>query len=157
MLDARVYCNCVEASRLRVQPQPQWRITILEDGSLEADCLDEREAPELRRWWEMACEHQDRQLVYHCLGNVGMISFLREEFGRVSEKCPLLLGRVVCDGIHGGDFLTVEQVRELDGELSQLESFRCEFETDQFSIDHFLEQMRELVAAALSVNKPIAF
>lgn len=157
MLDARVYCNCIEAGKLRAKPRPHWRITIMEDGGIEADCVDEREAPDMGRWWEEACEHKDRQFVYHCLGNVGMAAFLREEFGRLAEKCPLILDRVVCDGIHGGDFLTVEQVRQLGPELRQLDGFRCENEADQPNVDRFLEQMRELVAASLSVNKPIAF
>jgi hypothetical protein len=113
MLDARVYCNCVEAGKLRLQPKPHWRVSILDDGTIEAECLDEREGREFHRWWKNACEHKDRRLVYHCLGNVAMVSFLHAEFARVAGKCHLLLGRVVCDGVHGGDFLTVEQVRDL--------------------------------------------
>ena len=157
MLDARVYCNCIEAGQLRVQPKAHWQVAVLEDGGVEASCADKGEASELARWWEMACEHKDRQLLYHCLGNVGLAAFLREELGRVAEKCPLVLGLVVYDGVHGGDFLTVEQVRDVAEELHALAGFRCEKEADQYSLDCFLEQMRELVAASLSVNKPIAF
>ncbi len=86
-----------------------------------------------------------------------MAAFLREELGRAAAVCPLILGRVVCDGVHGGDFLTVDQARELGRELDALEGFRCREGADQPDVDRFLRQMRELVAASLSVNKPIAF
>jgi hypothetical protein len=157
MIEARVYCNCIEAGKLRTPPKPHWRVTIAEDGSVEADCLDPGEAPVLHGWWEQACEHKDRQLVYHCLGNIAMAALLREEFGRVEEKCPLMLGRVVYNGIHGGDFLTFEQVRQLSQELRELDGLRCANKSNQPYINRFLEQMQELVAAALAVSKPIAF
>jgi hypothetical protein len=157
MLDARVYCNCLEAGKLRLQPKPHWRVSVLDDGTIEAECLDQRERREFHRWWKHACEHEDRVLVYHCLGNVAMVSFLRAEFAKVAGKCLVLLGRVVSDGVHGGDFLTVEQVRDLEGELRELDGFQCESEADQPYVDRFLDQMRELVAASLSVSKPIAF
>jgi hypothetical protein len=157
MLDARVYCNCIESGKLRVQPKPHWRVEILDDGDVEATCKDESEARELARWWQTACEHTDRELLNHSLGNIGTVAFLREELRRVADKCPLILGRVVYDGIHSGDFLTVEQVRDLEKELCELEGFQCENKADQTLLNRFLAQMRELVAAALSVDKPIAF
>jgi hypothetical protein len=45
---------------------------------------------------------------------------LREEFGRDSESFPILLDSVLYSGTHAGDYLNLDQVRNMQKELKQL-------------------------------------
>jgi hypothetical protein len=67
------------------------------------------------------------------------------------------LTKVIYNGTHAGDYLTLEQVKVVRDELGLLTGITCDNEGDQQYVDTFRDQMAELVNCALEVQKPIAF
>ncbi len=61
------------------------------------------------------------------------------------------------DGIHGGDFIGVDDVRRLQAELEPLSRIHSSYPSTERFLRNFEHQMNELIASALRVNKPIAF
>jgi len=155
-LDACVYCDCFEKGRLLSSPPAGFATQVEPDGSLgpgRADyTLDEILAWDL--WREgFACEHGAGRLLHHRLGNISLIGSLRAELKREAARFPILLNKVVYSGSHAGDYLPTEIVKELE----ELASFKCSSKKSDAFMSQFRLQMLELVAASLSVMKPIAF
>ena len=185
-LDACVYCDCLEKKRLRKPLPGDVTLKIEADGypSLERNgaTIWEEDGPD---WNDFACEHERRQLIHHRLGNIALVALLRWELKREVSLYPILLGKVVYNGIHAGDYLGLEQFSQLQVELQRLATFRCVGDAPQsFSISRFLpnffpftlwkqhystaaesnrfmqnfrNQMLELVDAASRIGKPISF
>lgn len=108
-------------------------------------------------WRYSACEHPNGVLLHHRLGNISLIGLLRSELQREASRFPILLGRVVYSGTHGGDYIPFEMVPKLQAELDGLNTFKCSEKESEVYIFEFRRQMLELVAASLSVQKPIVF
>lgn len=158
-LDAHVYCDCYEKGKLSDPPPKGYSLELEEDGSLgyERDPnLIEYGFP-WDEWRRCACEHTDGVLLHHRLGNISLIGLLRLELQREPNRFPILVTKVVYNGSHAGDYLTVEEVRALQRELELLGEFKCSTREAQGFMTVFREQMLELVAAAISINKPIVF
>jgi hypothetical protein len=111
------------------------------------------------------------------------ISIVRNELSRESTKFPIILQRVVYNGIHGGDQISVALLSSLRAELDELKSFNCfggapagfemtfdgenrtQCKTTGYAtaaeanqlVQEFRKKMIELVDAAQKVNKPIVF
>jgi hypothetical protein len=159
-LDAVVYCDCYEKGRLRVSPPVGALLHIAVNGALECDsdripfdavlAFDEWRASK-------ACGHEKGILLQHRLGNTALVALLRSELQREPNRFPILLTKVVHSGIHGGDYLPIETIPELQRELDLLSTFKCSTrEADEF-MSQFKIRMVELASTALSVTKPIAF
>jgi len=97
------------------------------------------------------------------LGNIALIALFRtivtQLVGHVEDRCLLLWSKVIYNGTHTGDYLTAEQVNELDAEIRYLRS--CELtgldgENGQYFQD-FLGKLEDLIRTSQQVNKPIAF
>ena len=79
--------------------------------------------------------------------------------GSTSSPFPIIQKQVIYSGIHGGDRISIEDVSELKDEVDRL----CSVlpmnlsEMERYYMQRFCIQMNELIAAALSVNKPIVF
>lgn len=86
-----------------------------------------------------------------------MIAFLRFELSRHAQHFPVLLAKVVYDGVHGGDFLSLRDVEQVAVELGCLSNIHVPDERDESIIREFEGQMRELVNASRLVGKPIVF
>ena len=159
-LDACVYCDCYEKRRLREPPPVGVSSRVESDGSLGRERDDSTVEADLAwdRWRaHLACEHPGGVLLHHRLGNISLIGLLRSELHQVPLRFPILLTKVLYSGSHAGDFLSFRLVPALQTELEALADFRCSTrEADGFMSD-FRTQMLELVAASLSVTKPIAF
>jgi hypothetical protein len=159
-LDAFVFCDCFEKGRLLNPPPAGVSLRVEPDGSLGRESDDGSLAGDLiwDEWREsLACEHSSGMLLRHRLGNISLIGLLRSELKREPTRFPILLQKVVYSGSHGGDYLPVDVVRNLEVELQDLAHFKCSSkESDEF-MSSFRLQMLELVAASLSVLKPIAF
>ena len=159
-LDAFVFCDCYEKGRLREPPPGNVSVRVAEDGSLARE-IDRNSLEDDLAWdrWQhcRACVHEGGVLLRHRLGNVSLIGNLRAELQRRPSHFPILLSKVIYSGSHGGDFLPVDSVPALRKELEALREFRCKIrESDDF-MACFRDQMLQLVAASLSVNKPIVF
>ena len=157
-LDATVYCNCFESGRLR-EPSPYpTLISIAPDGSLDCQSEDLDTLLEFDQWLlNRACEHKNGILLHHRIGNMAQVILLRDELSHEAEKFPVMLRKVLYSGTHAGDYLSLDEVRDLQGALSHLETFACSNEKNREDVEWFRQQMKELTEVALNIGKPISF
>jgi hypothetical protein len=157
-LDARVFCNCYEKGVIRQPPPQPELVSVDESGDIFIN-TDNPEADFLAcdTWREHACEHDQGQLVSHRIGNIALVAVLRTALSRSAQSFPVMLSKVVYDGTHCGDFLSLKQVHALEHELPSLTEYHSVDPKEEKIIRHFESQMRDLVAASLAVGKPIVF
>jgi hypothetical protein len=131
---------------------------MAEDGSLLCGSDDIDVELAFDQWrCDQACEHERGILVHHHIGNIALVAALRAELQRMPDKFPLILSRVLYNGTHCGDFIAVGELPAVCAEVAALESFQVwDLEMKSF-IRAFERQMTELVRAALTIGKPIAF
>jgi len=159
-LDAFVFCDCYEKGRLREPPPGNVSIRVAEDGSLAREIDRVSLKNDLAwDWWQecLACVHVGGVLVHHRLGNISLIGSLRTELQREASRFPILLSKVVYSGSHGGDFVSIDLIPTLRNELETLRDFQCKTRESDGFMFRFRDQMLQLVAASLSVDKPIVF
>jgi hypothetical protein len=157
-LDATVYCDCFEADRLR-EPSPYPALVyVVPNGNLDCRSEDVATLLEFDQWLlNRACQHKNGILLRHYIGNITLVTLLRNEFAREAERLPILLGKVLYSGSHTGDYLSVDEVRDLQRELSDLDTFTCSNEKNKRYVDQFRRQMQKLVDASMGIAKPISF
>ena len=158
-LDSFVFCDCFEKGRITNAPKGVV-LKVEPDGSLgHKGGLGSLESDLAWDNWRenLACEHSCGKLLHHRLGNVTLIGMFRTELNREPARFPILLGKVLYSGSHGGDFIETNIVPALRAEVETLAGFKCHKRTTQGFLDYFRQQMLELIAASESVNKPIAF
>jgi hypothetical protein len=157
-LDAYVHCDCFERGCLRSAPPAGCNPSIASDGGL--DCGSDNPDVQIAFdgwWYAQACAHESGVLVSHRIGNIALVALLRTELSRWPQRFPMLLERVIYNGVHCGDFIPATEVSALAREVEAIASVRCdEPEKDAF-VRGFESQMRELVIASLTVGKPIVF
>ena len=157
-LDAFIYCDCYETGKLKSEPLPQWNVYVEPNGSRSTSAEDLELQIAFDRWSNHeACEHENGILVHHRIGNVSLVSPLRAELKSSSHEFHLILNRIVYDGIHGGDFIEVNDVRRLQAELEPLSRIHSSDSSIERFLRNFEHQMKELIVSALGGNKPIAF
>ena len=157
-LDAHVCCDCFERGCLRSPPPLECSLSVADDGGLLCGSDDEDVQIAFDSWQRSeACEHKNGYLVNHRIGNIALVAALRAALSQWPEQFPVILSRVIYDGVHCGDFIPVADIPQLVPELETLSSV-CSDDPDmeQFLRD-FEAQMRELVTASLASGKPIAF
>jgi hypothetical protein len=157
-LDAAVYCNCFETGRLKEPPPCPTLVSVARNGCLECRSDDLETLLAFDQWvMNRACEHENGILLGRYIGNMARVALLRDELEREAEKFPVSLEKVLYSGTHTGDYLPLDDVRDLQVELNRLDGFICSSGKKQEYIKEFRRQMRELMEAALDVNKPISF
>ena len=155
-LHASVYCNCYETGRLLTQPPRPELVYVDEYGSL--NCQNPEHFPELYVWLEYrACTHERGRAAHHYIGNIALVAFLREELGKAFDAFPLILSKVVYNGIHGGDYIGVEDVEKMQDEVERLQTLHGDNPDDEKFLREFENQMRELVVCSMKMGKPIVF
>ncbi len=157
-LHAAVYCDCFERGRLRTPPPPGCTLSVGEGGLLL--CGSDSLATQLAfdRWqFDQACEHENGLLVQHRIGNIASVAGLRAALFADPERFPMLLSRVLYNGIHCGDCIPAAEVPQLCPEVAALLGVRCEDPQMESHMRDFEAQMRELVEASLAFGKPIVF
>jgi hypothetical protein len=157
-LDAVVYCDCFEQGLLREQPPPGCNLSVSPDGSLLCGSEDLEVQLAFDQWQlERACEHELSVLLHHRIGNIALVAVLRTELAKQAERFPLLLTKVLYNGTHCGDFLTVEELKGLRPEVGLLTGEPCDNPDMAGFLREFAAHMAELVECALKVGKPLAF
>ena len=181
-LDARVYCDCLEKGLLR-KPLPSGATVKAHDDGYPMVMLNGKKINEDHPdFGAFACVHEHRWLTSHRLGNVSLVGLLRAELSRHATMFPLILGKVVYSGSHGGDWIGPRDIPALKIELERLREFKCvgnvpiallprlfwqrlhigrhhytsAAEADRFMVE-FRQSLTQLADAALSVGKPIVF
>jgi hypothetical protein len=91
------------------------------------------------------------------LGNITLIGFLRSLLAVEPGRFPILLAKVLYNGVHSGDFLSSADVDLVSIEIDRLKEVHAVQDSDEPFIRNFERQMRELIQAAQRVGKPIAF
>jgi hypothetical protein len=157
-LNAFVCCDCFETGNLKTQPNPQWEVHVDADGSRAPGTSILKEQLAFERWSHTeACAHENGVLLHHRIGNIALVECLREQLQRYPDRFPLLLGKVVYNGVHAGDFIEPAEVERVKQELKPLAQLHSEDgETERFLRD-FARQLKELIECATRVWKPIAF
>lgn len=112
-------------------------------------------------------------LCHRRLNNIGGNAIVQAQLAHFPERFPILLKKVVYSGSHCGDWLAIEQVRALVPELEAIKSMDVVLPPPRSLrdwwqgwkqrrlyrrvLDQFRADMGDVVAAAISVNKPILF
>ena len=157
-LDATVYCNCFETGKLRNPPRADFDVYVSEEGGLECRNADLDTQIAFDAWrYNDACEHEDTTLLHHRIGNISLVGLLRHELDKKAEDFPIILTKFIYSGSHCGDFLTMDDIRELQHEMPRLKDFRCDDTESQTFVDGFYKQLVELIECATAVKKPIVF
>ena len=157
-LDAVVYCDCFERRRLRAPPPTGCSLSVAADGSLlcGSDDLDVQLAFDQ---WQLsrACEHEMGVLLHRYIGNIALVAALRGELQQEPDLFPLLLSKVLYNGVHSGDFIPLADLERLQPEVAALGELPCTDPEMAGLLVNFAAQMKDLVACGLRVGKPIAF
>ena len=89
------------------------------------------------------------------IGNIALVSWLRERASLVLKDRSIVLSKVLYSGSHSGDSIPVEQTLALRDELLQLGG--SVEQPDRDHMKQFVTDMLELVDAARRVGNPIVF
>jgi len=87
------------------------------------------------------------------LGNITAVGHLREELEEVLEDESVVLSKVLYSGTHTGDHLSLDDLPELEWELSEIDKYLKKRKSPLVS--RFVADMRELSAAAHHEHNPI--
>jgi hypothetical protein len=161
-LNAVVYCDCVEKGQVTIRhPRPDL-LFIDETGSPDISSADPQDIEAHDRWESLRpCRHEHFWLIERWLGNVSLIGSVREVVSQCSNdparEYSLLWSKVVYNGSHSGDFLTLDDVLRLKDEVDRLSGMQGLPSSETTPLAEFLSKLRELVQASLSVKKPISF
>lgn len=104
-----------------------------------------------------ACKHENGVLLHHHLGNTATVGELRGELERSPESFPVILTKVIYNGVHAGDFLDASQIARLKTEIPALRELRGNTTEMEQLLRHFESQIVELVECAQRNSKPISF
>jgi len=89
------------------------------------------------------------------IGNIALVSWLRERASLVLKDRSIVLSKVLYSGSHSGDSIPVEQTLALRDELLQLGG--SVEQPDRDHMKQFVTDMLELVDAARREGNPIVF
>jgi hypothetical protein len=157
-LDACVYCDCFKTGKLYEPPASEWGVYAEETGGMACQTQRLEEQIAFDQWLALrACHHKGGVFLHHHLGNLALIALLRSELHHSMKEFPVLLKQVLYDGMHCGDYLSLEDVGKLQLELERLKAFRCSTSEAQNFVDDFRCQMHELVDCSKVTNNPIVF
>lgn len=158
-LDAAVFCDCFEKGLVRKPPPQPELVSVGQTGEPWLKWDDPgADQNAFYEWLKSRCDHDPLgELISHRLGNVALIGLLRELIGTRAAEFPLILGRLLYDGMHAGDYISVSDLEPLASEVDRLTSVHSEDAAEEGFIRGFEKQMAELVQVARSVRKPIVF
>lgn len=156
-LDARVYCDCFERGRLRTQPRPEWGVSVDQECGRLASSRNVDEQMEFDAWNHDACEHERGMLVHHRLGNISLIGLFRTLLNEHADRLPVIVKKIIYNGSHAGDALSLEDIGQLSGELDTLTYIHAKDPTREQFLRQFERQLRELAECSRRVGKPIVF
>ena len=83
------------------------------------------------------------------IGNIGLVGHLRDAVGQLLPQTSAIQRFVLYSGSHCGDHLNAEQIEAVARELAAIEN------SPDLHVQHFVGQMRRLIAVARTENNPI--
>ncbi len=96
-----------------------------------------------------------RRAVEKRIGNIAMVSYLRDQAEQVLDKNSVVLSKVLYSGSHSGDSIDVQFLARLEEELLLLRNSSMAGSSTELLT--FVTDMNELVMAAKSQGNPIVF
>lgn len=159
-LDAHVCCNCYEHGKISSPPPFPDLVRLSAEGRPEIYSDDDAKVFEHDRWENAGpCPHDNFVLIHEYIGNITRVGNLRDQIERLAgNDAKIILSEILYSGTHCGDFLEVDKVRDIAGELEIVERNSVgETGIDEERITYFIAQMNRLVEASLKLQKPIAF
>jgi hypothetical protein len=156
-LDAFVRCTCIRDGKAKPHPFPD-RLTFDEAGdpTLSGEPSDD-EWDAHDHWLAESCEHEG-YLLSMFLGNITRVgnlrSFLRGLQGSPGPKFPILLGKVLYDGTHTGDWISSKDAAKL---LKEVEIVLHSSDILADSEKEFFNNMKQLCEASIQTGNPIMF
>jgi hypothetical protein len=156
-LDARVRCRCFQDGLAKPHPFPD-RLAL--DKTNEPILTGDPTLDDLLvhdRWFSGSCEHGG-YILSEYLGNIAMIAHVREFIGNVEQNhdlhFPILKEKVIYNGVHAGDYLSIDQAAQLMKEVDAvLQSGDVVKDIDK----KFLAALRRLCDASITTTNPIVF
>ena len=97
-----------------------------------------------------ADDEQEEQIESIWIGNIALVAALREEVGALDGGYPLVLGRVLYNGVHCGDEIKAAEVETLRAELLRLPE-------GSSYLQRFRAELLALCELALERGRPIVF
>ena len=79
------------------------------------------------------------------------------EISRAEKLFPVILGKVVYNGMHSGDIIAGRDLINLRIELELMKEFTVGDPDNDWLVEDFRDGMTELAEAALSIGHPLAF
>lgn len=153
-LHAHVRCNCFKDGKAAAHPDPD-RLRFDGNGEpfLEWEDGLASDWDSHEHWLRASCPHEYGQLVFKCVGNVASIGHVRAFLdSNQAARFPVLRGRVVYDGTHGGDAISADDAGSLVDELRQLRRL-----SPDVTISEFCDDMIKLAEASVATKNPIVF
>ena len=153
-LNAYVHCNCIKERRAPPHPFPE---LLVFDETGEPTLKSEREISlnswsAHDEWYRNSCPHSG-YLIEKRLGNIALVAHVR---GFLRDKSPndfpLLLERVVYNGVHSGDWIAARDVPQLMSETRKLQGLA----SDPLILE-FTNDVMELADASIATGNPIVF
>ncbi|MCI0353258.1 MAG: hypothetical protein L0Z53_27890 [Acidobacteriales bacterium] len=156
-LDAHVQCNCAKQGKAKPFPFPN-RLIFDEQGEpqFSDEGLTTEQLVECDRWCsDWGCEHHG-YLAQTRIGNISYVAHVRHQLEIAEQEriglFPLLLSRVVQDGMHAGDYIESGDVAALLREVNTIELW-----SNDETMKEFASAMRELCKASLASGNAICF
>lgn len=123
-LDAWVYSNCVKEGKALPHPFPQLlafdetgEATLKSGGEISLELWTTHD-----KWYRDSCPHSG-QLIEKRLGNIALIAHVRGFLeDNSANDFPLLLGRVVYNSVHSGNWIPARDTPRLMNEVKKLQS-----------------------------------
>lgn len=165
-MDAVIFCNCVEAKKLKVPHPFPSLLYALKNGRPAIRSVDSAKIAKHVAWTELPpCKHEDMMVDGCSLGAAGGVEVIYKVLSSARKppktKFPILLNKVFYSGTHCMDFLTLTQIRKLDVEMKQLRKLKLTdlgFATSDVKwVTEIFGNLTRLVKVAQKVGKPIAF
>jgi hypothetical protein len=153
-LDAWVCCNCIREGKAPPHPFPE---LLAFDETGEAILKSQGKIGlELwlthDKWYRNSCSHSGH-LIDKRIGNIALAAHVRGFLEDNSpNEFPLLLDRVVYDGVHSGDWIGARDVPQLLRETQKLRSL-----TSDRAIVEFTNDMMDIAEASIATGNPIVF
>ena len=130
---------------------------VSQDGSRNAASDNTDELLAFDAWNVGACEHESGVMLHHYLGNIALVALFRDLLGAHADRLPVVTTKVVYNGIHCGDRLSMADVRLLADEIELITQIHANDPREEQFLRDFEQQLRELTDCSLKIGKPIVF
>ena len=156
-LQAYVFCDCYERSRLKHLPPNPEIVTVLPNGDLGYINATRKQHADFVAWRSHACRHPEGVVTGGELGQKLSRKVLHRAMSPHKRAFPLFVQKMLgCKPHTRNSHLTTKQVEKLQSELVRLKDFYLpEPKLDQ-ELRWYYGQMKQLVRAATKIHKPIA-